>query len=305
MLVKVNFQSAKLPIYRNGNAKVDVDRIGDNKPRPKTQLISMVDCGNPFGTAKNIIHFEQVSNMLAVLIGERPISSFHTPIINGKPIRTRIPELDEIAKDGYVKLNNIYKIETKDKKENDIEIYITEKNTFRKSGPSNSKTGGTITWRKFRNRFYDFPEKLEKYIKCFDKYTSKPFDENHYGSVNEAIREIKNCGKIEELKKDMGHGCEGFFTKSTDVLRPNSKDSRFAFLSQDTYSSNIITISGEFIFDINDNNILEKLVTGKKIATYLDGGLATLEKWENNSYFKRNYNFEEEGFKQIKEIDIR
>ena len=299
MFVKIKFQSAKLPFYYNG--KGPVDRIGNDEPRPTEQLISAVDCGNPFGTAKNPIHIEQVSNMLAAMLGERPVSTFHTPVVDGKPIRERIPELDKIARESFVKISNVFFYEKDDK-----ERYVQESSTFRQSRCSNSKMGGTITWRKFRNRFVDHKDRLEKYIKCFSKYTLKPFDEEHYVSINEAISEIKENGKLEEFKNELG--CDGFFTKTADVLRPSSKHSRFAFLSSDTYPMIILSVSGEFILDVTDE-IYERLVTGRKMATYLDGGLAILEKWEETGTYCNDIIdgdfIEDEGYSKISDIDKR
>lgn len=299
MLVKIKFQSAKLPFYRSENGPVD--RVGDNEPRPKCQIVGSVSCGNPFGTAKNVIHYEQISNMLAAMIGERPVSFFHTPVVDGVPVRKRPEVLDGIAKNGYVKVKGLHYFEKDDKLH-----YITENSTYRKSGGSNSKVCSTITWRKFRNRFRTDSEKLEKYMECFKRYTPKEFSEEFYGSINEAICDIEASGRLEEFKNEIG--CDGLFAKSTDVLRPG-KSSRFAFISSDTYPMKTITVSGEFVFDVPED-IYKRLVFGVKIATYLDGGLATLEKWEetgtyNGDGFVDEYDIIDNGFVKVSEIDKR
>ena len=303
MLVKVEFRSAKVTFYQNGNNKVDTDRIGNNKPRPKEQLISATDCGNPFGTADNLIHHEQISNMLAALIGERPVSTFHTPIVDGKQVHSRIAELDEIAKNTFVKLNNIYFVESDDKK-----VYISETSTGRKSGPSNSRRCPTITWRRYRNRFIDKPENLEICSSLFQKYLTKPFNPENYGTVDEAISEIKNGDNFDEFAiklKTIGVG--GFVNDKKSALYPD-KGSRLSFVSQDTYPMLTLSISGEFVMDVN-NEIYKRLKTGKKVATYLDGGVATLQKWEETGGYSNTLIDEEdlydEGFKKVKEIDIR
>ena len=312
MLVKVEFRSAKVVVYPTGKSlslgkgkslKLSVDRVGNNQPRPDNQLISGIDCGNPLGTAENLIHHEQVSNMLAVLIGERPVSTFHTPIIDGKPIRSRIQELDEIAKNTFVKLNNIYLVESDDKK-----TYIGEFSTGRKSGPSNSQMNPTVTWRKYRNHFIDKPEKLEICSNIFQKYLKKPFNQENYGTIDEAVSEIKKGDSFDEFVKNLKKiGVSGFVNDEKSALRP-TKYNRLSFVSQDTYPMLTLSISGEFVMEV-DNEIYKRLKTGKKVATYLDGGVVTLQKWEETGdYFNTIIDEEDlydEGFKTVKDIDIR
>ena len=309
MLVKVKFQSAKVTYYpaifsKEGKAfKLSVDRIGNNMPRPYEQLVSGSDCGNRFGTAENLIHYEQISNMIAVLIGERPVSTFFTPIVDGKQIHNRIPKLDEIAKNSLVKLDNIYLIESDDKK-----TYISETSTWRKSGPSNSKMKPTITWRRYINHFIDKPENFEISSNIFQKYLKKPFNPENYGTIDEAISEIKKGESFDEFAENLKKiGLMGFVNDGKSGLFP-SKSNRLSFVSQDTYPMDTLSISGEFIMDV-DNEIYKRLKTGKKVATYLDGGVATLQKWEETGdYFNTLIDEEDlydEGFKKVKDIDIR
>lgn len=312
MLVKIKFQSAKVVVYPTGKSlslgkgkslKLYVDRVGNDQPRPDNQLISGIDCGNPLGTAENLIHHEQVSNMLAAFIGERPVSTFHTPIIDGKPIRSRIQELDEIAKNTFVKLNNIYLVESDDKK-----TYIGEFSTGRKSGPSNSQMCPTITWKRYRNRFIDKPENLEMCSSIFQKYLTKPFNPENYATVDEAISEIKNGDSFDEFKKNLKTiGVSGFVNDKKSALYPE-KSSRLSFVSQDTYPMLTLSISGQFVMNVSDD-IYKRIYTGKKMATYLDGGIATLEKWEETGTYGNSFieddELYDEGFKKVKEIDIR
>ena len=310
MLVKVKFQSAKVTYYpeifskEGKEKKLNVDRIGNDMARPYEQLISRDVCGNRFGTAENLIHYEQISNMLAVLIGERPVSTFHTPIVDGKQIHNRIPKLDEIAKNSLVKLDNIYLIESNDKK-----TYIFEKSTWRKSRPSESKINPTVTWRKYRNHFIDKPEKLEICSNIFQKYLKKSFNPENYGTIDEAVSEIKKGDSFDEFAErlDKEINCFGLISDKKSGLYPR-KSNRLSFISQDTYPMSTLSISGEFIMDV-DNEIYKRLKTGKKVATYLDGGVATLQKWEETGdYFNTLIDEEDlydEGFKKVKDIDIR
>ena len=99
----------------------------------------------------------------------------------------------------------------------------------------------------------------------------------------------------------------GFIDEGKPALRPR-KNHRLSFVSQDTYPMLTLSISGEFIMEV-DNEIYKKLKTGKKVATYLDGGVATLQKWEETGdYFNTLIDEEDlydEGFKKVKDIDIR
>lgn len=312
--IKVKFQSAKVPVYFDANRKVmhkmptllsdikqTTDRINGNEERPKEQLISVIDCGNKFGTADNLIHIEQVSNMLHVLLGERPVKSFNN-ITNKK----RISIIDEIAKNGYVKLNNIFKCNYKDKDGQEKIKYISESNSFKKGNAKGANYPGEeiITWRRFRNRFVDEPDDIEKYITVIGKYTSKPFDENHYGSVTEALKDIEKNNKLNDLVNEKVLP-NGFFNNT--LLRPISS-TRLACKTVNSTPMSVISLDGEFIFNLPDE-LYDRITCGKKMATYLDGGLATLEKWNSTDSYENNYINEtdilDENFEKIKDIDIR
>lgn len=281
-----------------------------SEKRPVSELISNKDCGNPFGTVRNLIHYEQVSNMLHVFVGERPVSSFHTPKVDGVPIRKRNQLLDEIAKNGMVKLNNTYFY----KKDDEYNV-ITEVTSFKKTSPSNVKCGN-VSWRKFKNRFFDNPEKLEHIVETFGKYTEKPFNESNYASVSEAIAELNRNGRYSDFVNDSGY--KGFNNDNCSFHKVESdgngvRTARFVRMSINSSPFPMVSLSGEFRFCVPDD-LYNRILTGTKCATYLDGGVALLEKWEDdNSYSLSSlydtddieYLFSEEGFEKISEIDVR
>lgn len=341
MYIKVDFKSALLNVVpppgkleENTNEEGIVsfkkrlnylDNTGNNfigyGTRKDCELISTVNSGNPMGDVFNPIHKEQVSNMLHVLLGERPVSTFHTPIFNGTPIRKRIRAIDEIAENGYYKIDNDYIYEDSGKKMAYCEFVIGKKNAT-----SNDKNATAITFIKLKDYFKvkGCIEKYDLFLNILSKYTNKPVNEKNYATITEAYLDLypnenaptlevaynkygkdkttKLCSFINDLATNGGFNMD---LVNGTFRRPTGKDKLFIMKSTNNHIRHVVDLYGSFIFNV-DEETAKRILNGKRGASFLDGGLAKITKWNDTLGFDSyiiddlsEYDIEKMGYKKI------
>lgn len=289
MLVKIKFESSKLFVnYSVGKGiRVKDNVIVNNgklfrtyRDRKENDIIPVKN-GVIGADNFNLIDINQVSNMLHVLFGCRPVSTYHNIYIEGvdgvrRPLHERLKEIDEIAKNGYYKIvNTPY-----------VEFSRGEKNNL-----ADSSNSTHITFKKLKTHmleYYGTTDMYYKFLQILSEYTSKNVCKENYSSVDNAILELSEDKKT-EFKKNLKQN--GFRTESVYV---NETFSRLHFYkgvatnSLSSYCTNSticksVELYGSFIFEV-DNNMYNILVNGKKFATFLDGGVAKLCKWDELGY---------------------
>lgn len=316
MFIKINFKSASLNIVEPPRAKGGVLKADKNgrlafgditqafdltghqcfgyTPRKNEEILSTVDCGNRFGTVFNPIHMEQVSNMLHVLMGERPVSTFHTPVINGKPLRKRDEFIDNIVKNGYYRIDNNYTYEYNDEKRAYLEF-----KQGKKISPSNPKGSLGISFNALKNHFIvnQTKERYDQFIKILSKYTGKPVNEKNYAFVSDAYYDLfekegdKNIDYAKAFERDKNK--EGTkINMFVNDLKTNKFDLKYingtfrnpspnnvmSMKSTNTHMMGIVSLDGSFVFEV-DENTAERILKGKRVASFLDNGIVTIGKW--------------------------
>lgn len=316
MFIKINFKSATLnivepPRVKGGGLKLDengkvmfgditqaFDLTGNQyigySPRKNEEILSTVDGGNRFGTVFNPIHMEQVSNMLHVLMGERPVSTFHTPVINGKPIRKRDEFIDNIARNGYYRINTSYTYEFNNEKRAYLEF-----KQGKKISPSNPKGSLGISFNALKNHFIanQTKERYDEFIKILSKYTKKAVNEKNYSFVSDAYYDLfENDGnknmdyvkaferyksvqgtKINMLINDLK--ASKFDLKYINgTFRNPSPNNVMSMKSTNTHVMGTVSLDGSFVFDV-DYKTAERILNGKRVASFLDNGVVSLAKW--------------------------
>lgn len=300
MYVKINFNSAKLNVVDKLNKTGDFDCTGNYfkgySSRPTNEIVSRTDCGNRFGTAYNPIHMEQVSNMLHVLLGERPVSSFHTPEFNGNPIRKRIKCIDEVVKNGFFKIDNSYTYKTKEGGEK-IYCEFKQGKKFTKSNPKNSIE---ITFNVLKNHFIanNSIERYYEFIDILSKYTKHAVTPENYVSVSESYNDLFDTTKYENYEKAFASESKISGSKISNLaneLKEKKFDAKYingtfrrpsSCNVMGSKSTNVqmlqtISLDGSFIFNLDDE-MYEKLINGKKCASFLDNGVVTISTWEDD-----------------------
>lgn len=315
MYIKVSFKSAKLPIAtayldKNGvwNVKGRLDYVsrqttGDEETRCKKRAVTnKIETGNPFGIPENPIHKEQLSNVLHVLLGERPVSFFNQIGPDGEPIRQRIPEIDAVAKKCLVKYDNNFKHTNK----NGETVFMTETILCKKSLPSNNKEEFPVTWGRFKLRFINETDSYEKYISLLNSYSGKDDVTKEYGSLTECLKNIGD-DKVYELKNILVKTNGLVDITSRTIFRPTGKE-KYGTITVNKYPQEFISVDGSIIYDVNDD-MYKRIITGTKCATILDGGMASLERWDEygiHEYGLYDIDIDElldEGYQRITDTD--
>lgn len=203
----------------------------------------------------------QISNVLHVLMGERPVPTYR------KSIFKRDESIYQTAKNALVKINP-YKVG---------DDLITETISSKKIVTDSYSNGELVTWELIRRLL----------ISCRDKDLTYKY----FISEIEGILNISNIEKVmnAEYACKLLRRCKDARYKSLVVkLKDNSKMPLAKAISEGgklTYSSNpatyyvinrgitqVVNLSGEIIFRLTKEQ-LERIRNGKGSCTLLDGGL--------------------------------
>lgn len=261
--IKINFQSAKL-VIDDSNYKI---KVTDKN----------------FVDMNHLIKIEPISNMLHVLLGERPVAT------NKITFNKRINFIDDVVKNGYVKIDSAlsYKTNSGDLKPN-IEFTQGKKsvwdshmtNIFTKIN-ENENTKGYMNWGQLKRRF--LLNNKEKYYLILDKINEYSPIKNPWEEMS--LSETFNLIRTSERKHDFLNFLIDI--KQTPLALLLKGDSDCSSLNKN-YSCNLsaktvnlyvlkkITVNGSFLLPF-DEQLKSNLFKGQGVATYLDGGMADLD----------------------------
>lgn len=282
MVVKIKFKSAKIILQEKGVTDLIFDQIKDFRDR--THFNKPTDSkfvGHPF-------EMEQVSNLLHVLFGQRPVPTHQSTI------RKRLPVIDEIAKTAWFRIENLYYYNKKGKP-----TYITSfhqgkkirQNSNRKDlttigGDNTIYKGSIITWSMLYQKY--FLNNRKKYNDIMEKFKEL------YGSKNFS-RDYALVDLIRYLVDEKGYGKEliKFFDDNKlgplkTIAEGKIECNSFNEVSHD-YHSNLdlsyrvlnihqlekMSLNGSIIVEVPDK-FMSILFGGNRFATFLEGGMAEL-----------------------------
>lgn len=247
----------------NNNRK-SKDKIFDN-------IIGNTDRKN-VGVSKSPITINQVSNMLHVLFGERPVP------INRFSIHKRIMYYDEMANNSYLKINTYSKLDTRLDDENQLYNYQSEIIRVKKA-VYNSHSTPNMNW--FIIKEYLGVELFNMFKDIL--YTKYNITESAYTFI-EALNIIReNIDDINEfnlfLEQNKKTALVRYIQTGENCTITNDTNPRI----KHTYTNgidNIVRLSGRILVPINyyDKDKLSKCVG---CATILDGGIVTINKIQN------------------------
>lgn len=246
-----------------------------------------------------LLRFEPISNMLHVLCGCRPVPTFKNTL------RHRIKALDEIAKNCYYKIDNTYY--TVDRENNKRLIldavqgkkWVSNAN-IQKGLVTSSSYGitfsGHITWSTLYQRYYF--DNNEKYKRIIDKFcewveiSSYEIIKKKFTLIDFILYLSEEKGIKDEMiqffKKEQMMTFIHIINKDTkntnpfNYSTPSCNNYNFARRIVNTDLRSKVILSGSFIFQIDDDKIYESLINGGRFATYLEGGLAKIERFCDN-----------------------
>lgn len=260
---------------------------------------TFVDCDTD---ESNMAYFENVSNLLHVLMGDRPVPS------KKYTIRKRNSFIDNIVEQStFIKELNVNRIEKEDKK-GVSRVYIHKNYTQGKKCRPNSnmptktigKDGisykGTLTWDALVKRGY-YTDGVNKVLKLLIDISKKM-------GIDDVRKEYTLIDFLYELRNDkywakkvIDFSTENDATYIAYVIQGSTKGGsindismqnspNLAGLPVNTQQTPKLTSDFRIVLYV-DNDVAEIIDKGVRCATFLDGGVAfvssinTISDWEN------------------------
>lgn len=269
MYIKVKFESAKLPIGRS-------DYVIELHPDGK-DIFFDVKKREKFVDIENIIEFSQVSNLLHVLLGARPVPS------KRKAFYKRNEKIDEIVNECLVKIDTpvLYKNIKNGKEFPVVEFTQGKKSHYRSNAgnmyysisDSNKWIEGFITWSYLYKKYYfNNKEKYNDIIKSFEEISGLTFQElKEKYTLSDFILEMHKNKKSEFEKIIKKYKLNSFISNSSSFNDANLPG--MAGLTINTNPNEKIRIDGEILYKITED-MYDVIMSGNKMATFMDSGMA-------------------------------
>lgn len=309
--IKISFKSAKLFIEK----KVGTDFVSDistyfskenymQRGTDNTILINVNDILNvPIG-------FEQVSNMLHVLLGVRPVPSKRATI------HKRLDIIDNIVKESWIRIDNQYYTINKNQDKKLITEFIQGKKIPKNSNAkgvsfltkNGDKIDGYITWGKlFQSFYYHDNEKYNRILTLFKElYGNDNFQKDYslidfllFLSEDENKRHILSNFFKENNLTPLAYIVSHEFDKAGSFNNADKKQKGYNLgkLQNNKSVKTIVTFDGEIVFKMN-KELTDIIINGTRNATLLDGGHAKyIEKYDIMELSEED--LDNEGFKQF------
>lgn len=260
---------------------------------------------------KKPIGFEQVSNMLHVLCGVRPVSTFKVNPFK----RKRLEAIDNIAKNVWVKIDNIYYTE-KDGKKKPIGDFTQGKkfvhNANRKdlSSPlGNNKfvKGSYITWGTLWKKYYfTDKDKYDRIINQLKAWYGGDGMEDKYSLCSlmlylANVKDLKNEMAVFFEKEKMTPFVQliegGIKLNSINAIGDgNNNNYNLARLPVNTTPCSKLYLNGTMIIPIENDIVFYLIVNGVRNCTFLEGGKVSIK--YTTDFFDLNW-LEMNGYEQI------
>lgn len=326
--VELAFRNAALPItvsklkdFVSDNQMISGERYMNRSEceRYKKSIINFYDKDLTY----KLVAFEPVSNMLHVMMGLRPVSTFKS---SG---RKRHEGIDRIAETAVFRIENITTYFTDNGEErlitnftkSDKSVQNTNKQKIFTNTEDETEIKGYVTWSYFKKRhFYSENEKYESAMNKFREwYGSDTFNKdytfidflkylaNEKGLKEEMISffktEFNGIGiytKIIEGGTDVSSfnhcACGNPSKKYSPEYKSSNNNYNLAKLVEAKGTMHKTYLNGSFIVTIDDDELYEALMNGPRYATYLDDGFIRIK---SVSQYMDLYEKELQGYKKV------
>lgn len=270
------------------------------------------DVRTNFADPSNLISFSQVSNALHVLMGARPAP------VNRETLHKRNEYIDDLANNAWVRVDNKYSYINKDGKEKYYYEFTQGKKNYWKSRSelvtnevgekNNAVVKGFLTWSSLRKRYYYLNRgRYDDIISTFERLSNMPFTEikskyTLYGFVKYLLTNVENHKELTDLGQRVKFDKFAKFNDVSDFNAPGCK-TNLAILTINTNPTNKISLNGEIIYEIDDEDAINTLYSGNKMATFLDGGMIEIVEIGDNITVDDDYlekeDLKENGFRLV------
>lgn len=295
-LVSVKFNSAKViandystkSLKENPNQysrkPVCGDTLATYPDLEKDALAAFHKDVSPRNTTE-FFYFSNISNMLHVLLGCRPVAA-NREIYNGIPSRReRLKLIDEIAKRAYYKIDNEPYVEFTQGKKPYKDAHVQSITTADRE--TNIALKGLITWESVKKKAKVSSNYAQVYntLIAWAKKESIGNPEKDFSIISFMVfmkdkvstEEIKAL-PVEDFKKFLS-GMPCSFSSLT-----NNKGLSYIPRTLNTAPTPKVSLNGEIRLFLTDEE-LNLFKNAKGVATLLDGGVATLDPIENSKRF--------------------
>jgi len=254
-ILHIRFSNAKL-FVKDPRTKDFVATIGGYKKR--------VDRVN--GNFIEPITTHQISNMLHVLMGERPVPSFR------KVLYPRVENIFNIASNGYLKIDTPTEIVKR--KDNEVTQFLKEVTILNKSAWNSWAKPNTIQW--FKIEKYFGKELFDIFVFKMSRAIGYKVNSKSFMNLLNIVNRFEN-GLFDDELKFLGENKKtpiiNFLTKNIADISEITKNYKTLGETIVKGIDNVNFLSGDIYLPIKNEDIL-KLKTNS--ATILDGGLASI-----------------------------
>jgi hypothetical protein len=223
----------------------------------------------------------QVSNMIHVLFGERPVP------INREVLSSSIPYLFEKALQSYIK----------------IDSYKDSKGNFQSEKIQTKKAVGN-SWSPVSYMYWERVSKLldEDLYKYFIATLNEVFKINvidkNFSEIKRMIKQTDSVVLTDLFNLLKKKGCTSLYEfVYNDILSDVNKNPKIQFTVV-TGLDKIIRLNGQIVIPVNDDDI-NKIKQNKGCATILDGGIVYIKGIKSENVVSTD------GFTQVKDISLK
>lgn len=272
----VDFKNAA--IFRNRKPSNDKLLVGKKRiPRRDAPMIEV-----PEGA----LDARHVSNMLHVLMGERPVSSF-------RPTgATPDPEIERAAHGAKFRMDEVTTLETKACRKSVDDAWQTETNAYMLNGKSVAVKGGHLYARRLKRflgeelykEFLSLAGKLCSEKRITGKLTTQQMIEllNANGKDKRVVAFTKACRAAN--RTDLANIIEPG-GKSESISMHTGRGTKLNILMVGAGPEKVSRYSGTIYIPLASEKLLGRVANGCGVATLLEGGMATIvgiEDWSND-----------------------
>lgn len=308
--IVLEFNSAKIHVVGETKKKI-IDKI--NEFGVQKDRVNVVRDNDPIH-----ITYKQISNVLHVLCGYRPVPTYR------KTLMKRVSVLDDIAKNSYICIDNSVKYSITNNETGVTTVKYYSEITQGKKSPYNSHvqtktfssdftncTSGYLTWsylykrygiyRKneynelinlFEKTYGDTFKNIKKKYRFYDFLLELRDDKYDKTELFDFLKKLPCVPLIDVLKGKDGN---------TSALNVN-KGNNLAALCINTNPVYEVTIFGKIIVMIDDKyeEVLDHIINGTGCATFLDDGVVMIKSIDyiEDSDFNE-YDILNDGFTKI------
>lgn len=272
----VDFKNAA--VFRNRKPSNDKLLVGKKRiPRRDAPMIDV-----PEGA----IDARHVANMLHVLMGERPVSSFRpTAAIPD-------PDIEMAAHNAQYRMDEVTTLETKACRKSVDDAWQTETSAYMLNGKSVAVKGGHLYARRLKRflgealyaEFLSLAAKLCAEDGITEKLTTQQLIEllNAHGNDNRVVAFTKDCRVAN--RTDLANIIEPG-GKSESISMHTGRGTKLNILMVGAGPEKVSRYRGTIYIPLTSERLMERIANGCGVATFLEGGMASIvgiEEWSTD-----------------------